>query len=45
MKINHLLTLKNKIQKILIDNKISIIAEIKKASPSAGDNSRKIMIL
>ena len=36
MKINHLLILKNKIQNNINNNKISLIAEIKKASPSAG---------
>ena len=33
---NHYVNFKEKIQKNIINNKISIIAEIKKASPSAG---------
>ena len=36
MKINHLLILKKKYKTNINNNKISLIAEIKKASPSAG---------
>ena len=39
--INNFIDFKNKIKRKIQNTKISIIAEIKKASPSAGDNCKK----